>query len=116
MTNEQRRKFWAMVGDITRQVVWEVNGEPTKLDKESWRLILCAGFTKEQRTARGIDGGYVMLGMRLRDIFRDYTPEAAKAEAADLITMVQAFGDQHEVKWSDPEEAARLAAYEGEHV
>lgn len=103
MTRDQSRKFWASLGDIARQVKWPVNGEWGYLAKEDWRFIFCAALMQEKRIAQGINGGQVVLGLRLRDIFAGLSPDDAKARASELIELVTAFGSQHEVEWSDPE-------------
>ena len=116
MTPAQRRLFWSRVGDIAAQVPLVINGEPHMADKESWRWVLCAGFSGEQRIADGINGEKVVLGLRLRDLMRDATDEAAKRIAADLITMVEAFGASHGVKWTLDSDGNdyRAAQYEQE--
>ena len=114
MTPEQRRKFWATVGDIAKQVPLVINGQPHMADKESWRLVFCAGLTGETRIADGINGEKVVLGLRLRDIFAGLSPEDAKRRASDLIELVTMFAHAHEVRLSDPEESALRAAHERE--
>ena len=112
MTNEQRRKFFAMVGDVARQVPLVINGEPTMAHKDDWKLVFTAGLINERRIADGLDGQKVALGLRLRDIFKGLDEAAQIALAGDLITVVQMFGDRNKVLWTDPEEAAAMAAYE----
>lgn len=114
MTREQQRKFWAALGDIARQVKWPVNNQWGYLHKDDWRFIFCAALMQEQRVAAGINGGQVVLGLRLRDIFAGLSPEDAKRRASDLIELVTAFGARNSVVWSDPEEAAWREQYEKE--
>lgn len=106
MPTQHRKRFWAMLGDIAEQVEWEVNGQPAYLDKESWRLIVCCGFMKETRTAKGIDGGYVVLGLRLRDIFTGLDDHTKRELAGELLEFVGAFGAEHGVVWSKEETEA----------
>ena len=115
MPAPQRKRFWAMVGDIAKQVPLVIGGYQTLAHKDDWRQVFACALMQETRIAEGLDGQKVVLGLRLRDIFpRDMPEEAAKARASDLITIVQAFGDSHSVKWSDPKEAALMAQYERE--
>lgn len=102
MNSGQLKKFWACVGDISRQVDLVINGKPCKADPESWRLVFCAGLKGENRIADGINGEKVVLGLRLRDIFAGLDDETREHVASDLITLVRAFGDEHGVQWSDP--------------
>ena len=103
MTAEQRKRFFAMLDDIAEQVDWPVNGDMGKLGKDDWKLILTAAYKQETRIAQGINGGQVVLGLRLRDIFRDLTDEQAKWEASELIALVDAFGSSKGVVWSKQE-------------
>jgi hypothetical protein len=80
---EQNAMLWALLSDVSRQVMWVVDGRETKLDPESWKDIFTASLTKEMRVAQGIDGGVVLLGRR--------TSKMTVAEMADLITLIQAF-------------------------
>jgi hypothetical protein len=90
-TDEQNRKLWPMLQDISRQVDWY--GQ--KLTKEEWKDVLTAGL-KRSRIVPGIDGGFVVLGLR--------TSSMSKREFSELIELIMAFGTQHGVKWSDPAE------------
>ncbi|SEH06495.1 recombination protein NinB [Candidatus Venteria ishoeyi] len=86
---EQNAKMWAMLGEISRQVEWDVfsNGEWIKahLSPEDCKDMLTA-WQQGQRLALGIDGGHVRLGAR--------TSKMTVAEMAELIELIQAFGDQ----------------------
>jgi hypothetical protein len=108
------KKFWAVLDDISCQLEWPVNGSLTRLHREDWRFIICAALMKETRVAEGIEGGHVVLGLRLRDIFAGLSPEDAKRRASDLIELVTAFAVQHDVELSDPQEAAAVEAYEAQ--
>lgn len=105
-----------MLGDISAQVQWPVNGEPSYMDREDWRFVFAAAHRQEKRIAQGLNGGYVVLGLRLRDIFKGMSDEESERDASDLITLVRAFGDQNEVRWSDPKESALRAQYEQEAI
>ena len=91
-SDAQNRIFWSIMGDISRQVQWMVDGRMVKLDPEEWKEVLSAGLRKTQRVAAGIEGGFVMLGQR--------TSKMGVREMGDLIELAYAFGAQHDVQWS----------------
>lgn len=96
----QNAKLWPMLTDIAHQVQWPINGAMGYLPPEDWKDILTAGLDSEQRVAQGINGGFVMLGKR--------TSKMRKAEFAELIELIYAFGAEHGVAWSEP----AMRAYE----
>lgn len=91
-TIEQNSKLQAMLHDISKQVDWIVDGEPCKLSLEDWKIILTAGLKKNQRVAKGIEGGFVILGSS--------TSKMKVKEMIDLIEFAQWFGSEHNVTWS----------------
>jgi len=97
-TDEQNRLLWALLTDISRQVMWPVDGELVNLDKEDWKHILSAGLKRHQRIAKGIDGGFVELGLSTRKL--------TKPDMAMLLEICMAFGAEHQVQWSEPERVA----------
>jgi hypothetical protein len=86
---EQNAKMWAMLTDISVQVVW--HGQ--HLSKENWKDVLTASL-KQQKVVPGIDNGFVVLGT--------HTSKMSIAEMSELIELAMAFGCQHNVRWSDP--------------
>lgn len=105
-TLEQNRLMWAMLGDLSAQVRWPVDGELCVLTDEEWKTILTAGLRRDTRMAKGIDGGTVLLGLK--------TSRMTKAEMSDLIELMHAFGARHDVEWTDDE--AKATAYEREQM
>ncbi len=97
-TLDQNAKMWAMLTDVSKQVTWSVNGYMTNLSQEDWKDIFTAGLTKHQRVAQGIEGGWVLLGSR--------THKMKKDQLAELIEYIYAFGAQHDVKWTEPDDQA----------
>jgi len=89
---EQNKLMWALLTDLSQQVEWPVDGKMEYLSADDWKNIMTAGLKKSQRVAAGIDGGFVILGQ--------YTHKMKKSEMADLITLIEAFGAEKEVKWS----------------
>ena len=84
----QNAKLWCCLTDISEQVVWY--GQ--KLSTHDWKNILTAGL-KGQRSAPGINGGFVVLGQS--------TSRMTVAEMSELIEMMSAFGTEQGVRWSD---------------
>ena len=87
---EQNARMWAMLTDVSKQVVWYGR----KLTPEDWKHVFTASLTK-QEVVPGIDGGFVVLGKS--------TSQMTKAEMSELQELMQAFGAQHDVKFTAPE-------------
>lgn len=92
-TIDQNKLLWALLGDVSRQVQWVVNGEKTFMDSADWKDVFSAALRKYQRVAIGIEGGVVFLGM--------HTSRMSKAEFSDLIELILSFGNERQVKWSE---------------
>jgi hypothetical protein len=95
-SNDQNGKMHAMLGDIANQLTHY--GQ--QLDVEDWKRVfmdeLDRDHRQEARVARGLYGaGIVPLGRSTADL--------DISEFSDLITLIYAFGDQHQVVWSEPE-------------
>lgn len=88
-SSAQNRRLWAMLRDISKQVVW--HGQ--KLAEEDWKNIFSASL-KKQRVVPGIDGGFVVMGQ--------HTSKISRAEMSELQELMQAFGDERSVVWSEP--------------
>jgi hypothetical protein len=55
-SNAQNSKFWAMLGEVSEQVVW--HGD--KLSPEEWKYLFLDAYKREMRLVKAIDGkGYV---------------------------------------------------------
>jgi hypothetical protein len=87
-STDQNRKLWAMLRDLSEQVIWHGN----KLADHEWKDVLTAGL-KRQKVAPGIDGGFVVLGAK--------TSKMTKAEFSELVELLYAFGAERGVKWTD---------------
>jgi hypothetical protein len=86
---EQNARMWAMLADISRQVVW--HGK--KLDADSWKAVFTASLKKLNVVPNLTNDGFVVLGMS--------TSKMSKAEMSELQTLMEAFGAEHSVVWSD---------------
>lgn len=93
-SNDQNKKLWPMLTDVSRQVQLCINGAMVWAQPEDWKDVFTAALKREQRMAMGLDGGFVMLGTR--------TSKMRKAEFCELIELIYAYGADHGVKWSEP--------------
>jgi hypothetical protein len=84
---EANAAMWAMLADISNQVVWHGR----KLSSESWKHIFTSSL-KKQDVVPGLDGGFVVLGQA--------TSSMTKREMSDLLELMAAFGAEHDVSWS----------------
>lgn len=100
-TLKQSDLMWGMLGDLAAQQKWNVNGVFTYITDHDWKDIMTAGLRKYHRMAEGIDGGFVILGMR--------TSQMKKAEMTELIDLMLAFGANRDPQIVWTHEVKRLA-------
>lgn len=101
---DQNRRLWATLRDVSEQVVWH----GMKLDSEDWKHIFTAAL-KGQRSAPGINGGFVVLGQS--------TSKMRVSEFSELLELIYAFGAERDVQWSeDAQEAIEWAKRTGRKV
>lgn len=87
---EQNARMWAMLGDVAAQVIWYGK----KLTAEDWKTVLTASL-RQTRVVPTIDGdGFVPLGMG--------TSKMSVTEMKALLDLIDAFGSQQGVEWSEP--------------
>lgn len=87
---EQNSKLWALLSDVSGQVDWYGK----KLSADDWKTVFTASL-RNTRVVPTIDGdGFVPLGMS--------TSKMSVAEMRALLDLIDAFGAQHGVVWSDP--------------
>lgn len=92
----QNDRMWAMLTDVARQVEWH----GIKLSPDDWKLIFLDGLKQELRLVPNITGtGFVNLGRSSSDL--------SKEEMGDLMTLIEAFGAQHGVVFSEPNHAGQ---------
>ena len=89
-STEQNRRLWAMLGDVSDQVVWHGR----KLTSEEWKHVFSASL-KRQDVVPGLDGGFVVLGLS--------TSKMTKSEMGDLQELMAAFGAQQGVHFAEQE-------------
>lgn len=89
---DQDAKFHAMVRDIANQLTWA----GSRWSEEDWkRLFLGAKFGQPIVPSPFGHGICVMNAKRVRDL--------SIADMAELIGEIEAFGNGHEVQWTDDE-------------
>jgi hypothetical protein len=86
---DQNARLWATLNDVSNQVDWY--GQ--KLSQDDWKHVFTAALEK-QRVVPGIDGGFVMCGIS--------TSKMSKQKFCDLLEIINAFGSEKGVRWSDP--------------
>jgi hypothetical protein len=86
---EANAAMWAMLTDVSEQVVWHGR----RLSPESWKHIFSSSL-KKQDVVPNIDGtGFVVMGVS--------TSSMTKQEMSDLLELIQAFGAQNNVQFND---------------
>lgn len=79
--------LWAMLGDISAQVVWHGR----KLDAESWKHVFTSSL-KKMDVVPNLDGtGFVVLGLS--------TSKMKKSEMSELLELISAFAAQNNVRF-----------------
>lgn len=87
-STDQNSRLWPSLQDVASQVDWYGN----KLSKEDWKDVFSAAW-KRQNVVPGLDGGFVVMGIR--------TSKMSKAEFSELLEIIYAFGAEKNVKWSE---------------
>lgn len=85
----QNNRMWAVLTDIAKQVEWH----GMTLSKEDWKEMFSA-IQGNQRVVPGLQGGFVVLGVPTR--------KQDKQWFSDLFELINSFGAEHNVRWSDP--------------
>ena len=90
---DQNAKMHAMLADIALSKPMGRRHSP-----EEWKYLLMAACGYECMFLEGLDGRPFPVGFR--------SSRLTKKQMADLITYIQAFGDEHGVRWSDESKEA----------
>lgn len=89
-TLDQNAKMWAMLTEVAAQVPYH----GLKLSADDWKLIFLDALKREVRMVPNLDGtGMLSLGRSSSDL--------SKAEMADLIELISAFGARKGVRFGD---------------
>lgn len=87
---DQNARLWAMLSDIAR-----AKPEGRHWTPETWKCAFMHALGHQVQFCEGLEGsGPFPIGFR--------SSRLTKRQFADLITMAQAYGDQHGVPWSEP--------------
>lgn len=87
-TLAQNSKMHAMIRDVSLQVPWD-----GQMRSESdWKTLFTAAYA-QMELVPGLEGGLVALPVETHDM--------DKAELSDIIELIYAFGEQHDVVWSE---------------
>jgi hypothetical protein len=87
-TLDQNNKLWAMLTDVS--VAMPLGRRHTPDD---WKAIFMNACGWECQFVEGLDGRPFPKGFR--------SSHLTKSQMGDLINFIQAFGDEHGVRWSD---------------
>ena len=85
---DQNARMWAMLGEISKQVIWHGR----KLSPDAWKCVFSASL-KKQDVVPGLHGDFVVIGQS--------TSQMTKQELSDIIELLYAFGASHSVEFRD---------------
>jgi hypothetical protein len=88
-TLDQNAMLWRLLTITSRNVPWKVNGEDTLLTPDEWKDVFTASLSQEHRIAKGIRGGFVMLGKS--------TSRMTVSQLSELIEFIYGFLAEHGV-------------------
>jgi hypothetical protein len=96
-SNEQNAKFWAMLSDLARS-----KPEGRDYPVEVWKALAMAMCGHKVRFEPALDGdGVVPIGFR--------SSRLTKEEMSEMIEALYAYGAEHGVEWSEPQEVRDAA-------
>ena len=96
-SGEQNDKMWAMLGDIAMSKPLGRRHTP-----DDWKAIAMNACGWECQFCEGLDGRPFPIGFR--------SSQLTKSQMSTLIEWLQAFGDEHGVKWSERSQPESRAA------
>ena len=101
-TLEQSAKFHAMCTDVSKQCKYA----GTKRSVQQWKLIFISGHSvatnQQAECVPGIEGEFINL--------RESSADMGVKRLSSVIEYMLAWGAEHNVKWSEPEEMMRRYA------
>lgn len=87
---EQNARLWALLHDVSAQVDWYGK----RLTPEDWKHVFTSSLRKLEVVPNLEGNGFVALGLS--------TSRMSKRELGDLMTLIEAFGADRGVTWSEP--------------
>ena len=88
----QNARLWALLHDVAAQVEWYGK----RLTPEDFKHIFTSSLRKLEVVPNLEGNGFVALGLS--------TSRMSKRELGDLMTLIEAFGAERGVVWSEPKE------------
>ena len=85
---DQNARMWAMLGEVSKQVVWYGK----KLTPEAWKCVFSASL-KKQEVIPGLHGDFVVIGQK--------TSRMTVGEMSGMIELMFAFGAEQGVKFEE---------------
>ena len=86
----QNARLWALLHDVAAQVEWYGK----RLTPEDFKHIFTSSLRKLEVVPNLEGNGFVALGLS--------TSRMSKRELGDLMTLIEAFGAERGVVWSEP--------------
>ncbi len=87
---DQNARMWAMLSDVSR-----AKPEGRHWTPETWKCAFMHSLGHQVKFCEGLDGsGPFPLGF--------HSSRLTVRQMADLITVIQEYGDRHGVRWTDP--------------
>lgn len=94
----QNAKVWAMLGDISKQLL---TPRGSKATADVWKCIVMHACDHESQFEIGLNGNPFPVGFR--------SSQLNIGQCADLITFMYQLGDERGVVWSDDEIRRQVA-------
>lgn len=95
-SNDQNAAMWAMLSDLAEQLRW--HGQ--QLSAEDYKLVMVDALHREHRDQLRLVPNTDNTGFV--NISKTSSSDLTHEEMSDLLTIIRAFGDQHQVEWSEP--------------
>ena len=95
-TTDQNSKLWAMLSDVSR-----AKPEGRKYTADMWKAVFMNACGHQVQFIVGLDGEPFPVGFR--------SSKLTVGQMADLITFIYQYGDEHQVKWTEPKTTVQAA-------
>lgn len=95
-STDQNAKLWAMLSDVSR-----AKPDGRTHTAEVWKTLFMHACGHAVQFEQGLNGQPFPTGFR--------SSRLNKAQMSDLLEFIYAYGAEHGVQWSDPEEQEKAA-------
>lgn len=92
----QNRAMWPLLADMSEQLVWYGR----KLSPDAWKLVMLDALRRYRGDEMDIVQNSDLTGFVL--LSGQSSSELDHEEMSDLLTIINAFGDQNGVVWTEP--------------